>query len=113
MENSHLKTIQLSFKQLNMVHTMIRCAEMRMSKYNEQHISLDRKVKAAKRKAAPAYYNLLDLDPEECKLMRQYNTNYCAILADNDDEGEFQNDQIIEIYQLATNIQMILTPRFF
>ncbi|WP_254562174.1 hypothetical protein [Dyadobacter diqingensis] len=92
---------------------MIRSAEIRMTRSNKVHDGLFAKVRAMRRSSSPWSYNIVGLTPEECKLIRKYNTDYCAILAENDDEGEFQSAEIKEIYQMATNIQMLFSPRYY
>ena len=114
MKDTQLKKVYLSYEQMKMMHTMVRCAELRISRPGQVHKNLYEKLlKALGRVSQPVFIRELDLTPEELVLCRQYNTDYCSILANNDDEGEFQSAEIVQIYLLATSLQLSLTSRYY
>lgn len=112
MQDFQVKTIALTYKQLTMIYTMARSAEIRTRKMDSKHANLLSKIKFCQRQAWPSYSTFIYLSPEECKLIRTYNTDYCYVLADNDDEGEIRSQEVKEIYQQATEIQMLFTLRY-
>lgn len=111
MQTLNTKKINLTYYQLNLIGTMIRCYALTARKLESCHGSLEAKVSALRRSTFPDENSVLELEQEECNLARMYNTDYCFNLAKNAEDGSFESSDIVEIYLLATSIQKLFTPR--
>ncbi|WP_439559509.1 hypothetical protein [Dyadobacter sp.] len=94
---------------VNMIHLLlmwaiIRSAEIKPGPATALHKSLREKVDNARYMKPGGALIPVYLTQDEKKLLRQYNTDYCAVLADKPDTGE-----TVGIYQMATRIQMLFS----
>jgi len=114
MEKTQLKVVCLNYQELNMAYTMLRCNEVNSGKVAAAHESLFSKIISGKRAAIASWTVRLLLEDAERKVMRDCNTSYCSILAnqlDWSDTNGIPEAEIIEIYELATRIQLLFSSQ--
>lgn len=111
MQDIQLKTIELTYKQLNMIYTMIRSAEIRTEKFTRKQTRAASLIWLAKRQTIPGRNSTIELGPEDCQTIRTFNTDYCEILVKNECTSSLQKSEVVEIYQMATDIQLLFTSR--
>lgn len=113
MQTLQTKQIILRYDQANFLAVTIKRAELVMDRFNPTHETLDKKVKALQRLLRMGIKDpALILDSQELKLAREYNLDYCFVLADSFGAGVFVDAEVIEIYRLATKVQLLITSRY-
>ena len=110
------KMVALSKKEVGIISGMIWVNEVAGARKTSVHLLLAGKIARAKETMKVASATRLFFSSDECALMRLYNMNYCATLSANVEafllNGNMRmfNDGL-EVYRLATNIQMRFSSR--
>lgn len=113
MQDLQTKQITLNHENLHFLAMTIRRADDIIKRTNETHETLVRKIKLALRVIRYGHYEItFSLDSEELKLARQYNSDYCFILADKFGISEMMDAEVLEIYRLATKVQLLINSRY-
>lgn len=107
--------IPLTIRELQVAHIMIKSHEMHtQGRKSHAHVSLAGKIIAAnlgRRIGGISRVAMNYTDPEK-QLLRQYNQEYCERLAKAlSKANESDQTEIMVRYAIATNIQMLFSPR--
>ncbi|GGM82059.1 hypothetical protein GCM10010967_12210 [Dyadobacter beijingensis] len=115
MELSRTTMIPLTIREIQLAHYMIKSHEMHTTgKKPPGHASLASKIVGAHlgHRLGGVSRVIVHYTDAEKQLLRQYNQEYCELLAkalpmaDESDQAE-----IVTRYAIATNIQMLFSPR--
>ncbi|MEO6282160.1 MAG: hypothetical protein ABIN80_22915 [Dyadobacter sp.] len=110
MESSISKSIQLSHRQVALAYIIIRVNETRMPNVSRTHETLLNKIERAR--YVSGRHVVLQFDDYERVIMRQYNTNYCANMADHllqRDPPAADLEGLLETYLVATTLQTLFS----
>ena len=119
MEAPLIKFVKLSREEINLSHVIIQVNGMRQHRPAQAHKELETKIdflKILAQNHRQRPYFVCAFDEAESRLMRDYNQNYCFILAGNLEFEESRSDGLpwegaLDTYQLATRIQMRFSTR--
>lgn len=113
---TRLKAIFLDGEEIRMAFTIIQVNNLYIRYKSEINKSLVDKVERAKDRhiGVPTKYQVMvKLSNEEMKLMREFNINYCVILADKMSGIEERTGEVdangIQAYELATRLQLLFS----
>jgi len=116
MSNPDVKHVILNKAEILLAYAIVRVMEVNKKKLDIGHAQLSSKLHRAKH-GMLGHITEVFLSDQECRLMRQYNTDYCDILAtqleihDNACKSEActTSSEALAIYTRATKIQIKLT----
>lgn len=111
MLKSTYKVMNFSQHEIALLYAIVKVSEIRILRRTESHMTLVAKIVKAKETTRNGARCLLNFSPEECSLMRQYNTNYCVLVSENVQGYEAAGNELmyeegLEVYRIATNIQL-------
>ena len=119
MSNPDVKHVVLNKAEILLAYAIVRVMEVNKKKLEDIHYQLSSKLHRAKHGMLGGITEVF-LSDQECKLMRQYNTDYCDILATQleihdkacSNPNCRTNDEAMAIYERATKIQMQLASLY-
>ncbi len=108
------KLIILNREESILIHAMVRVTEVKQSYPHPLHTQVAERLSRVRYSTTDGLHRII-LSTEECQLLRDYNTTYCANLADALLEAESNSDvpvttcEALYVYRMATRIHHLLS----